>query len=97
MVHPRAAWKRSWDGLILALVVYSSTYELYRTAFKESDLGWLDWCVDLCYWLDIFLTCITGYDDDGRGREQLGRHGRSAASLFHMAFQSDRSEGAFRC
>eukprot|EP01052_Picozoa_sp_SAG31_P038493 SAG31_NODE_5155_length_2711_cov_2.412711_2_plen_431_part_00 len=66
VVHPRKPWKRSWDGFILALVIYSSTYEIYRTSFLDTELNWLDIFVDLSYWLDILLTCITGFDD-GRG------------------------------
>jgi hypothetical protein len=36
MVHPRARWKRYWDGYILALVVYSSTIEIFITSFLDS-------------------------------------------------------------
>ena len=53
-------------SLRCAQVIYSSTYEIYRTSFLESELNWLDNFVDLSYWLDIGLTCITGFDD-GRG------------------------------
>lgn len=70
VIHPRNATKVWWDGYILVLVLYSVTWELYTTTMGkglQDSMTFIDWFVDISYWMDIALNFRTGYDEDGRG------------------------------
>jgi hypothetical protein len=62
VIYPLTRWKRYWDGYVLLLVLYSATYELVQLTFHPAaEMSGLDIFVDCSYWIDIVLTCTTGY------------------------------------
>jgi CRP-like cAMP-binding protein len=67
VIHPKTRFRQRWDIFIILLIVYSSTFEPFKAAFAERDLldSPVDYFVDSCYWFDIVLNFMTGYEVDG--------------------------------
>ena len=62
-VRPDNQIRLSWDLYILCLVIYSSVWGPYKTAFDTSpSMSVFDWVVDFSFYADIVLAFWTGYD-----------------------------------
>ena len=62
-VRPDNRIRLSWDLYILCLVIYSSVWGPYKTAFDTSpSMSVFDWVVDFSFYADIVLAFWTGYD-----------------------------------
>ncbi len=66
-MHPFEPSRVWWDGVIFALLVYTSAWEPYKAAFLNIDgLSLWDVVVDAVFWIDILLSFSTGYEtEDG--------------------------------
>eukprot|EP01047_Picozoa_sp_COSAG01_P075034 COSAG01_NODE_12728_length_1693_cov_1.586575_1_plen_352_part_00 len=67
--HPKKRFRRTWDMLVLVLVMFSVWWEPYNAAFNmpdrapnESLMMWWEWVVDACFYADMVLSFWTGYD-----------------------------------
>lgn len=63
---PQSRGKRTWDLFVLLLVFFSTLYEPYKAAFRPArtdvDMVWWEWVVDGCFYADIVLCFMTGFD-----------------------------------
>jgi hyperpolarization activated cyclic nucleotide-gated potassium channel 2 len=67
VIHPKTPFRQAWDAYIIVLIIYSCSFEPFKAAFAERDTldSWFDIFVDSCYWLDIVLNFVTGFEVDG--------------------------------
>ena len=54
VIHPNTKFRNYWDIFLILLIVYSSSFEPFKSAFgyKDDVSDVLDIIVDGCYWLD---------------------------------------------
>ena len=64
---PNGLFKTLWNCLMVVLLLYTATYMPYKTCFiDEEDNPWLDYCIDILFTMDIFVTFISAdTEDDG--------------------------------
>ena len=69
VLHPQSGFRRSWNFVVVALLLYTVLVMPFRLAFSDTDnTGWFytERTVDFLFFLDVMLTCITGVEmDDG--------------------------------
>lgn len=62
-ISPERPERSAWDVFMLMLVIYSCIQTPYKIAFNpQSEMDWIDWTIDLCFYADIVLNFFTGYD-----------------------------------
>ena len=71
-IHPDSVPKQIWDGFCMLLLVYCSFSVPYSIAFIDSDssegltpIDISDLAIDLIFMIDISLTFVTQYDNQG--------------------------------
>jgi hypothetical protein len=68
-VSPNAKPRKSWDILLMMIVLYSGFMAPYKAVFnREPDAVELhqdgqDWVIDTLFYFDIVLNFFTGYDN----------------------------------
>ena len=78
MAHPLARWKRAWDWMIIAFVVFVAVWIPWDVGFQlprcgsaganpgectPDGLAIFDTFVDVCFWADMVLVFFTGVVD----------------------------------
>uniref|UniRef100_A0A7S3CWV8 Cyclic nucleotide-binding domain-containing protein n=3 Tax=Palpitomonas bilix TaxID=652834 RepID=A0A7S3CWV8_9EUKA len=89
-LHPDCTFRRLWELVNLAFILYSSVVIPYRLAFdvRAAD-GWyyFEWIVDVFFWVDIIVNFITAYKSYGRIVGNMRKIARNyAKSWFALDF-----------
>lgn len=72
MCHPRLPLKIIWDLFVGALIVYSVVVVPWRISFNVPSVNfspnfWVDFVIDVCFFLDIITSFRTPYLDNETG------------------------------
>lgn len=63
---PNSSFRKGWNSLIVALLLYTALVMPYRLAFmNDEEIGWfvVERIVDGLFFLDVILTCFTAVED----------------------------------
>ena len=91
-VDPNATARKSWDILLMMIVLYSGFMAPYKAVFErapdaiELHQDALDWAIDTLFYVDIVLNFFTGYDNGYQVvtqrkdivKQYVGLHGRGS-------------------
>ena len=69
VMHPQAGFRKGWNFVVVALLLYTALIMPYRLAFSDyDDLGWftIERIIDGLFFMDVVFTCVTGVElEDG--------------------------------
>ena len=63
-ISPEGSFRTTWDMTQMFILLYLSLLTPYRVAFNASAYGpffWLEFLIDLYFWIDLVLNFFTGY------------------------------------
>ena len=64
MIYPNHEWKKTWDGMITLVLLFTCMMTPYRIAFSDSDpLSWtiINLIIDSMFLIDMILSFLTAY------------------------------------
>ena len=90
IINPNSRWKKIWDNIVAAWLVYVAIFIPFRVAFQdETTVAWIafDCFVDCFFITDVFLTFFTAVE---RTNEQFEvKHKEIAKSYLKLWFWID--------
>lgn len=64
VISPKSSFKKIWSATIAILLIYTATITPYRIAFADSEWVYIDPPIDILFFLDIIMSCMTPYYDE---------------------------------
>lgn len=66
---PNSSLKSGWDLLMILLLIYVATFQIWTMAFLPDTVDWIsaikyfvDLCIDILFFVDIAINFITAYE-----------------------------------
>ncbi|OMJ83599.1 hypothetical protein SteCoe_15451 [Stentor coeruleus] len=68
IIHPQSKFKKTWEIIMIILLIYTATIMPYRIAFivgTDYDFWWLlDNILNILFFMDFLVNCLSAYYDD---------------------------------
>ena len=68
IIHPESSFKKTWNTVLVFLLLYTAIIMPYNFAFIEENnydsWWWLDSIINVLFFIDIIINCFLAYYDD---------------------------------